>query len=65
MNRTIGLLIGVALVSGIVSGCASTQDVNVVGPLDANKNVKVHEQGTANVAVTNLPLAWWRRRIWC
>ena len=56
MNRTLGLLMGAALVSGMLSACASTQDVNVVNPLDTNKNVKVHEQGTANVAVTNTPL---------
>lgn len=57
MNRTIGLLGVGALMSGMVTACASTQDVAIVRPLDANKNVAVHEQGTANVTVTNLPLA--------
>lgn len=57
MPRAISALISVGLVSGMLAGCASTQDVNIVGPLDAGKSVKVHEQGTANVAVTNSPLA--------
>jgi hypothetical protein len=57
MQRAISALISVGLVSGMLTGCASTQDVNIVGPLDAGTSVKVHEQGTANVAVTNSPLA--------
>ena len=43
--------------SGMLTPYASTQDVNIVSPLDANKNVKVHEQGTADVTVMNSPLA--------
>jgi len=56
MNRTIRQLIGMALLSGLATACASTQDVAIVKPLDANRNVAVHEQGIANVAVTNVPL---------
>ena len=56
MNRTIRRSIGVAFLSAAVTACASTQDVAVVKPLDANHNLAVHEQGIANVAVTNVPL---------
>jgi hypothetical protein len=35
------------------TGLAQTVSATIVSPLDAQGNVKVHEQGTANVNVTN------------
>ena len=56
-DRSLSFLIFVGRMSGVLTACASTQDVNIVSPLDANKNVKVQEQGTANVTVMNSPPA--------
>ena len=53
MRRTITSLVFAALVSGGLGACASTQDVKVVSPLDPGGNVNVHQEGTANVTVTN------------
>ena len=55
-HRTIRAAILVGATAGMLAGCASTQDVNVVNPLDPSKSVKVREQGTVSVAVTNTPV---------
>jgi hypothetical protein len=41
----------------VASAAQAILPVNIVGPVDANGNVKVHEQGTANVNVTNSSLS--------
>jgi hypothetical protein len=60
------LLIGVGVVLGATvfrtdiaqaTGLAQAVSATIVSPLDAQGNVKVHEQGTANVNVTNSGLS--------
>jgi hypothetical protein len=53
---TIGLLflgatLGVTVFSGPIATAAQSVRATIVGPLDGGGNVKVHEQGTANVNV--------------
>jgi hypothetical protein len=50
------LLIGATILGSTVlrepiASAAQSVDANIIGPLDGQGNVKVHEQGTANVAV--------------
>jgi hypothetical protein len=52
----IGLLVGAVFLgatvfSGAIASAAQTVGTTIVGPLDGQGNVKVHEQGTANVSV--------------
>jgi hypothetical protein len=52
----IGLLVGAVFLgatvfSGTIASAASNVGTTIVGPLDGQGNVKVHEQGTANVSV--------------
>lgn len=52
-------LVGASLVLGAtvfkepVAWAAQAVDARIIGPLDADGNVRVHEQGTADVNVTN------------
>jgi hypothetical protein len=41
----------------VAEAASAVLQVNIVGPLDGGGNVKVHEQGTANVNVTNANLS--------
>jgi hypothetical protein len=64
MNKwlfAIGLVGGSLLLGGTVlrepiAFAAQSVSATIIGPLDANGNVKVHEQGTADVNVTNTDL---------
>jgi hypothetical protein len=47
----LSVILGATVLREPVAWAAQTVDANVIGPLDGNGNVKVHEQGTANVAV--------------
>jgi hypothetical protein len=49
------LLVGATILGSTVlrepiANAAQSVDANIIGPLDGNGNVKVHEQGTANVS---------------
>jgi hypothetical protein len=54
----IGLLVlgatflGATVFSGQIATAAQSVSATIIGPLDGQGNVKVHEQGTANVTVT-------------
>jgi hypothetical protein len=54
---TIGLLVlgatflGATVLSGPIAAAAQSVSATITGPLDGQGNVKVHEQGTANVHV--------------
>jgi hypothetical protein len=49
----LSLVLGATLFREPIAWAAQAVDANIIGPLDAGGNVKVHEQGTANVNVTN------------
>jgi hypothetical protein len=51
------LVLGATLLREPVAWAAQTVTATIVGPLDTNGNVAVHEQGTANVNVTNSTLS--------
>ena len=46
------LVLGATVFQAPIAGAAQTVAATIVGPLDSNGNVKVHEQGTAQVAGT-------------
>jgi hypothetical protein len=47
----LSVVLGATVFREPVAWAAQTVDANIIGPLDGNGNVKVHEQGTANVNV--------------
>jgi hypothetical protein len=51
------LLLGGTVLREPIAYAAQSLSATIVGPLDANGNVKTHEQGTADVNVTNTDLA--------
>jgi hypothetical protein len=53
------LVLGATVFRAEIAEAAQSMVVTIIGPLDANGNVAVHEQGTANVNVANstLPVA--------
>ena len=61
-GSTIALLLVAATVLGAtvlrepIVSAAQGLSATIIGPLDGNGNVRVHEQGTANVNVTNATL---------
>jgi hypothetical protein len=48
-------ILGATVFREPIASAAQLVNANITGPLDAQGDVKVHEQGTANVAVTNGP----------
>jgi len=50
-------VLGATVLREPIAWAAQTVDAKIIGPLDGNGNVAVHEQGTANVSVTNGRLA--------
>jgi hypothetical protein len=50
-------LLGATVLHEPIARAAEEVGATIVGPLDANGNVKVHEQGTASVTVTNSSFA--------
>jgi hypothetical protein len=46
-------ILGSTVLREPIANAAQSVDANIIGPLDGQGNVKVHEQGTANVNVTN------------
>jgi hypothetical protein len=46
-------ILGSTVLREPIASAAQTVGTNIIGPLDAQGNVKVHEQGTASVAITN------------
>jgi hypothetical protein len=46
-------VLGATVLREPIAWAAQAVDANIVAPLDANGNLKVHEQGTAAVNVTN------------
>ena len=46
--------LGMTVLREPLANAAQAVSTEIIKPLDANGNVKVHEQGTANVKVTNL-----------
>jgi hypothetical protein len=46
-------VLGATVLKEPIANAAQIVDANIIGPLDGQGNVKVHEQGTANVNVTN------------
>ena len=53
---TLSVVLGATVFREPIARAAQSLDVNIIGPLD-NGNVRVHEEGTANVNVTNGSLA--------
>ncbi len=53
----LGVFLGTTIFREDIAYAAQLVSADIVGPLDAQGNVKVHEQGTANVNVTNRALA--------
>ena len=49
----LSLVLGATVFREPIAWAAQSVDATIIGPLDSNGNVKVHEQGTANVNVTN------------
>jgi hypothetical protein len=47
----VGAFIGATILSGPIATAAQEVGATIIGPLDGQGNVKVHEQGTANVNV--------------
>jgi hypothetical protein len=47
------LVLGATVLREPIAYAAQSVSAQIIGPLDANGNVKVHEQGTADVNVTN------------
>src|SRR5262245_6735109 len=50
-------VLGATVLREPIAGAAQDLAVTIIGPLDARGNVKVHEQGTARVDVTNSSVA--------
>ena len=50
------LLLGATVLREPIAYAAQSISATIIGPLDANGNVMVHEQGTADVNVTNTDL---------
>jgi hypothetical protein len=48
-------LLGATVLREPIAAAAQSVSANITGPLDGQGNVKVHEQGAANVNVTNSP----------
>jgi hypothetical protein len=48
-----GTFLGATVFSGPIATAAQTISATITDPVDGQGNVKVHEQGTANVNVTN------------
>jgi hypothetical protein len=53
----LGVFLGTTIFREDIAYAAQLVSADIVGPLDAQGNVKVHEQETANVNVTNRALA--------
>ena len=51
------LLLGGTVLREPIAYAAQSVSATIIGPLDANGNVKVHEQGTSDVKVRNTDLA--------
>jgi hypothetical protein len=49
----LSVVLGATVFREQVAWAAQAVDATIIGPLDSNGNVKVHEQGTAAVNVTN------------
>ena len=49
--------LGATVLQEQVAWAAQSVNATIIGPLDADGNVKVHEQGTADVNVTNASLS--------
>jgi hypothetical protein len=49
----LSILLGATVFRDQIAQAAGIVSANITGPLDAQGNVKTHEQGTANVNVTN------------
>ena len=52
----LAVVLGATVFSQPVAWAAQAVSATIIGPLDSNGNVRVHEQGTANVNVTNSSL---------
>ena len=50
-------VLGATVFKEQVAWAAQSVDATIIGPLDADRNIKVHEQGTADVNVTNTSLS--------
>jgi hypothetical protein len=48
-------ILGATALREPIASAAQSISANITGPLDANGNVKVHEQGTALVGITGVP----------
>jgi hypothetical protein len=48
------LVLGATVLREPIANAAQSVDANIIGPLDGQGNLKVHEQGTAAVEVANL-----------
>lgn len=53
----LSVVLGATVFSTPLAWAAQAVNATITGPLDANGNVKIHEQGTANVNVTNSSLS--------
>jgi hypothetical protein len=51
----LSVVLGATVFREPVAWAAQAVDATIIGPLDGNGNVRVHEQGTANVRVTDNP----------
>lgn len=52
----LSVVLGATVFRESVAWAAQSVEATIIGPLDGNGNVKVHEQGTANVNVANAAL---------
>ena len=50
-------ILGATVLQEPIASAAQLLNVTIVGPLDADGHLRVHEQGTAKVTVTNGPLS--------
>ena len=57
MLISLGVLLGTTVLRDEIAQAAQLVSADIVGPLDAQGNVKVHEHGTADVNVTNRALS--------
>lgn len=48
-------ILGATVLREPIAWAAQSVDANIIGPLDGQGNVKVHEQGTANVQLATSP----------
>jgi hypothetical protein len=53
----LSLVLGATVFSAPIAWAAQSVSATITGPLDGQGNVAVHEQGTANVSVTNSQLS--------